>query len=49
MPTYNFSCDKCMEIYEFMVPLVELEKEIECPDCGKVLKRLLSAPVGYVH
>jgi putative FmdB family regulatory protein len=49
MPLYNYSCDKCIEVYEFIVPLDELEKEVECPDCGENLKKLLSAPAFYIH
>ena len=48
-PMYNFSCDKCLEVYEALVPIDERDKEITCPECKEALVRLVSAPMGYVH
>ena len=46
MPTYDFGCFGCGEIFEDFVTLADLEKNVvKCPKCGKKkLKRFISSP-----
>ncbi len=50
MPIYQFWCDNCLTPCEVQMTLAKLkeydkgDKVIECPNCGKVLKKLISPP-----
>lgn len=44
MPLQDYHCKNCAKIYEIIVPLAENDKKIKCPECKKVLKKLLSPP-----
>ena len=41
---YNYECPSCKYLEEVMLTPDE-EVEIECPKCGLLLERLLSAPM----
>lgn len=54
MPTYEYLCENCStdtteRVHDVFVPLSELDTEIKCPDCGEILKRLISAPCFRVN
>jgi len=49
MPNYDYYCDECKAIWDVSVPLAELDKELKCPDCEKVLIRMISTPAVRVH
>jgi len=46
MPLYSFHCHKCNKIWELLIKLADYDKEVECPDCGTVLKRMIT-PVPF--
>lgn len=46
MPIYLWSCVKCEKLWELMVKLKDFDKEIECPECGEKMKRLVT-PVRF--
>jgi putative FmdB family regulatory protein len=46
MPLYSFHCPKCNKIWELLIKLGDYDKEVECPTCKAVLKRMLS-PVPF--
>ncbi|MGL1862765.1 MAG: zinc ribbon domain-containing protein [Pseudodesulfovibrio sp.] len=41
MPIYEYQCHDCQSVFEEWQSGFE-EKEMECPDCGKSAKRLIS-------
>lgn len=49
---YQFFCDNCMEPYEIMMTLAELDDyeggddDIECPRCEEPLRKLM-CPVDF--
>lgn len=43
MPLYEFVCERCLKVLEFIVPLEEFDKRVRCPYCKKEVKRLMSA------
>jgi len=49
MPLFDYYCKECEAIWEVMVTLNDLEKEIECPDCKEKLVKMLSAPAVRIH
>jgi putative FmdB family regulatory protein len=44
MPLYQYWCKKCLKYMEAIIPLIDSDKEIECPHCGEKMRKLLSAP-----
>jgi putative FmdB family regulatory protein len=45
MPIYDFRCQKCGEVSEFLLPSFSDNRTLTCPDCGSQnLERLISAP-----
>jgi len=44
MPLYFYTCDKCMKMFEVMVPIIRRDETIECPHCKETLRREVSAP-----
>lgn len=49
MPLYQLWCDKCMEPYEVLMKLAELEEfekgeQILCPECKEPLRMLMCPP-----
>ena len=43
MPTYEYACDPCSTIFKAMHRISERGPS-HCPECGKGLRRILSAP-----
>ena len=44
MPVYEFACDPCETLYQTRLGIDDPRPET-CPDCGKPLRRVLSAPM----
>jgi putative FmdB family regulatory protein len=44
MPMFDWTCMKCLKIFEAVVKVADLDKEMKCPHCGEPIKRLVSAP-----
>ncbi|MFC1860317.1 zinc ribbon domain-containing protein [Chloroflexota bacterium] len=45
MPIYDFRCQECSEVAEFLVANFSDSRTLACPSCGsKNLERLISAP-----
>ena len=49
VPLYLFSCKKCEKLWELLVRLDDYDKDIECPECGEKLKRLVTPVVFKVN
>ena len=47
MPTYEYKCNKCEEVFEVFQKITE-EPLNECPVCGGELKRLISGGAGII-
>lgn len=48
MPMFDYYCKKCHKLYEIHVSLSENGKEIKCPHCEEILKKMLSTPYFVV-
>lgn len=45
MPTYDYKCKECGEVFELFRYLSEIDKEVKCPNCGsEKTQRLFSIP-----
>jgi putative FmdB family regulatory protein len=45
MPVYDFKCQKCGKVSEFLLSNSLDSRTLDCPDCGsQQLERLISAP-----
>lgn len=44
MPLYTYHCKDCAKLFELIVKLEDVDKEIKCPSCGKTLKKQMDAP-----
>ena len=45
MPTYDYKCKKCGEVFELFRYLTEIDKEVKCPHCGsQKTQRIFSIP-----
>lgn len=42
MPIYEYECEQCKKIYECILDSTELDSIIECPDCKKECKKIMS-------
>jgi len=42
---YSYYCEKCGKYFELLVPLKYYNMEIKCKYCGKVLQKLITAPM----
>jgi putative FmdB family regulatory protein len=49
MPLFDAYCKECEAIWEVQIKLEELDEELICPDCGKPIIRMISAPAVRVH
>jgi len=47
MPTYEYKCTGCEEIFEFFQKITDPPVK-DCPVCGKPLKKLVSGGVGII-
>lgn len=46
MPIYEFKCDSCYKVSEFLLRLDESKKK--CPECGKLkLQKVMSLPIYH--
>lgn len=46
MPLYVFSCKECNKIYELLIKLADYDEVVVCPECGKVMMKLIT-PVMF--
>lgn len=45
MPTYDYKCKECGQVFEVFRRLSELDKEVNCPNCGsEKTERVFSIP-----
>jgi putative FmdB family regulatory protein len=49
MPLYSYSCKECQKVLYLIVKLEDYNKLINCPHCGKELKKLIDAPNFWIH
>ena len=49
MPLYLLSCKKCEKLWELIIRLSDYDKDVECPECGEKLKRLVTPVVFKVN
>ncbi len=47
MPTYEYKCSNCGEIFEFFQKMSD-DPVRECPVCGGVLQRIISGGIGVI-
>ena len=48
MPTYDYICNDCKNMYEYFQSMSDTPKK-ECPDCKKVsLRRVISGGTGLI-
>jgi putative FmdB family regulatory protein len=48
MPTYEYKCKDCEEIFERFQKITDPPLEEECPVCGGKLTRLISGGIGII-
>jgi putative FmdB family regulatory protein len=42
MPIYEYWCPQCRASFEQLRPMGSKDSEVECPQCGSAVKRMLS-------
>lgn len=47
-PVYLYGCSKCRHEFEEVKPISEYDQPANCPDCGKVGKKLVTAPSVFI-
>ena len=47
MPTYEYECLSCKHKFEILQSITAKPKT-KCPECGKKLKKLISATGGFI-
>lgn len=47
MPTYDYKCQNCEEVFEIFQKITEPPLR-ECPVCGETLQRLISGGAGII-
>ncbi len=47
MPTYEYKCNNCGEIFEFFQRMTD-DPVRECPVCGGELQRVISGGIGII-
>jgi len=47
MPTYEYRCNDCEEIFEVFQRIIDVPLR-ECPVCGGELKKIISGGVGII-
>ena len=40
---YDYRCSECEAVFEMVFPVGKAEKQVECPECGKVAKRAFTS------
>jgi len=48
MPTYEYKCTKCEEVFEFLQKMTD-EPIKKCPVCGGDLTKLISGGIGVIY
>lgn len=46
IPLYIYVCQKCNKIFELLIKLADYNDVVICPDCGKVMTKLIT-PVMF--
>lgn len=49
MAMFEFICDKCEVIHDVLMSSDERDKELECPDCGTKLKKMITMSIFLVR
>lgn len=49
MPAYDYRCEKCGKVEEFIHAMDDVPEEHKCSKCGKKMKRVFgyAAPIHY--
>ena len=47
MPTYDYKCTVCNHTFEMFQPMTA-DPITDCPECGRVVKRLIGAGAGPI-
>ncbi|MBI9103464.1 MAG: zinc ribbon domain-containing protein [Spirochaetales bacterium] len=47
MPTYDYRCEKCENVFEEFHGMTE-DPEIKCPLCGNVSKKMIGGGLGII-
>jgi putative FmdB family regulatory protein len=47
MPTYEYKCTKCEEIFEIFQKMTDIPLK-ECPVCGGELQKVISGGIGII-
>lgn len=42
MPIYEYECEQCKKVYECILDSTEIDSIVECPDCKKECKKIMS-------
>jgi len=48
MPTYDFRCNECSEVFEVFVSISEMGDPQECPECGSTDTKSIITPCNFV-
>jgi putative FmdB family regulatory protein len=46
MPTYDYKCRECGEVFEVFRHFSELDKEVKCPNCGSLKTERIFSVLG---
>lgn len=41
---YSYQCESCGEITEILCTIAEMKREIVCPICSNIAKKIIEAP-----
>jgi len=41
---YHYECEGCRSVTEVRCPISEMKREIKCPNCGKISRKIMEAP-----
>jgi putative FmdB family regulatory protein len=46
MPLHDYECEKC-GVFEHFCKIADLDKEVSCPECGTVVKRIVAVQNSF--
>ncbi len=49
MPLYSFYCENCKIVYEILIKLIDSDRPVKCPKCGKILVKKMDAPYFRIN
>ena len=47
MPLHDYECEKCQKTFEHFCKVEDLRKEVECPECKTVSKRIITVQNSF--